>query len=136
MLSKDKRIHLFRSAFIFAMSILLAACGGTTSDPGDIVMEYYTAIENGDADAAAEQFSETATVVVPSGTIFTGDEISEFIFFDLQFMDHVEFQTDFTESNGKITWFQIYHHVDGDTWVQKCEVTIEDDKIVEWLLSN
>lgn len=136
MLRKDKRIHLFRSAIIFAMAILLASCGGMKSDPGDIVMEYYTAIENGDADAAAALFSETARAVVPSGTTFTGDEITQFISYDLQFMDHVEFQTDFTESNGKITWTQEYHHVDGNSWVQKCEATIEDDKIVEWLLSN
>ncbi len=121
---------------IFVMAVLLASCGGTTSDPGDIVMEYYTAIENGDADAAAAFFSEDAMVVTPSGNTLRSLAIkSEFIPYDLQNLDHVDFQTDFTESDGKITWTQAYHHVDGSIFTSDCEVTVEDGKIVEWVFN-
>jgi ketosteroid isomerase-like protein len=136
MFSKSQRISLSRSATIFAIAILVAACSGAEPDPADIVRQYYSAIEDGDADAAASLFSEAAVIVTPSGNTVRGESIkSEFIPFDLQFMDRVEFQTDFTESNGKVSWTQEWHHIEGGSFMNECEVTIEDGKIVEWLFN-
>jgi ketosteroid isomerase-like protein len=133
MFSKGQRINLSRSATIFAIAILSASCTGAEPGPADIVRQYYSAIEDGDADAAAALFSEDALIVTPGGNIVRGDSIkSQFIPFDLQFMDRVEFLTEFTESDGKVSWEQEYHHVEGNWFVNKCEVTIEDGKIVEW----
>ena len=37
-----------------------------------MVTEYYSAIENGDAEAAASLFAEDAIIVTPSGNVLTG----------------------------------------------------------------
>jgi len=130
--------NLLRIAFIFAIVLLTASCGGGGGGqeaPDNIVGQYYSAVENGDADAAASVFAENAMVTTPSGNVITGvDAIkSEFIPYDLQFMDHVAFLSDFTESNGKLSWTQEWHHIEGDTFTSDCEVTIENGRIVEWV---
>jgi ketosteroid isomerase-like protein len=136
MFTKSERINLLRCATIFAIAILAAACAGAEPSPTDIVSQYYIAIEDGDADAAASLFSEEAVIVTPGGNTVRGDSIkSEFILFDLQFMDRVEFLTDFTESNGKVSWTQEYHSIEDNSFVNECEATIEDGKIVEWLFN-
>ena len=118
-------------------ALVLASCGGSGSGADNIVNEYYSAIENGDADAAASLFAEDAVIVTPSGKVLTGiDAIkSSFIPYDLQNMDRVEFLSDFTESGEKITWMQEWHHVEGDVFTSDCEVTTENGKIVEWLFN-
>lgn len=128
---------LFTFAIIFTITIMSASCSGAKTSSIDIISRYYRAIEAGDADAAASLFSEDALIVTPSGKRVSGDSIkSEFIPYDLQFMDRVDFQTDFTESNGKITWKQEWHHIDGGTsFINECEVTVQDGKIVEWLFN-
>jgi ketosteroid isomerase-like protein len=119
---------------LLTIAILSASCSGAEPGPTDVVRQYYSAIEDGDADAAASLFSEEAVIVTPSGNTVRGDLIkSEFIPFDVRFMDRVEFLTDFTESNGKVSWTQEYHSIEGNSFVNECEVIIEDGKIVEWL---
>lgn len=134
-ISRSQRIGLMRTVSIFAIALLFASCGGTESIPTDIVMQYYSAIEEGDADTAASFFADEAVVTTPSGNVITGIDAIEtqFIPFDLQFMDSIEFLTDFTESNGKLLWTQEWHHVEGDSFTNECEVTIENGKIVEWI---
>lgn len=122
------------SVIIFAVVFLVASCGGDEPETNNPVRGYYLAIEEDDADTAASFFAENALIVTPSGNVISGvDEISsQFIPYDLQFMDRVEFLTDFTESDEKISWSQAWHHVDGDSFVNDCEITMEDGKIVEW----
>jgi ketosteroid isomerase-like protein len=97
-------------------------------------MEYYEAIENDDPDAAAALFSDTATIVTPSGNTVSGDAIkSQFIPYDLQFMDRVEFLSEFSQSNGNVTWTQEYHQIEGGSFQSDCVIKVEDGKIVEWL---
>jgi len=134
--NKSQRVNLLRIASIIVIVFLAASCGGAESVPTDIVMQYYSAIENKDSNSAASFFADAAVVVTPSGKVITGiDEIKEvFIPYDLQNMDHVEFITDFTESNGKLSWSQTYHEVNGFTFTSDCEITLENGKIVEWLL--
>ena len=135
---KDQGFGLLRIVFIFALAFLVASCGGGGSTPNNIVTQYYNAIEAGDADTAASFFADDAVITTPSGNVLTGiDSITgQFIPFDLQYMDRVEFLTDFTESNGKLSWVQAYHELDGNTFESKCEVTIENCRIVEWKFSN
>jgi major membrane immunogen (membrane-anchored lipoprotein) len=117
-----------------SISMLLVSCGGSAPDPGDLVMQYYNAIENDDSDAAAALFSDAATIVTPSGNTVSGDAIkSQFIRYDLQFMDRVEFLSEFSQSNGKVTWTQEYHQIEGNSFLTDCEIKVEDGKIVEWL---
>ena len=125
---------LLRIVCLFAIVFLTASCGGGQEGP-NVVEQYYSAIENGDADAAASFFADDAMVTVPSGNVQNGiDAIaSTFISIDLESMDRVEFLSDFTESNGKLSWTQEYHFVDGNSFSSECEVTIENDKIVEWV---
>ena len=134
-IGKSQSVILFRIASMFAIIFLAVACGGGQEDP-NLVEQYYSAIENGDADMAASFFAEDAVVTVPSGKVFTGiDAIkSEFIPYDLQYMDRVDFLSDFKESNGKLSWTQDWHGNEGDTFSFKCEVTVENGKIVEWVL--
>ncbi len=134
-ISTSQRFSLLRTAYLFAIVLLIVSCGGTESVPTDIVEQYYSAIEDGDANTAATFFANDAVVLTPSGKVITGvDAIkAEFIPYDLQFMDRVEFLTDFTENNGKLLWSQVWHHVEGDTLTNECEVTIENGKIVEWV---
>ena len=134
-IGKGQRFSFLRIASIFVIVLLVASCGGIESVPTDIVMQYYSAIEAGDANIAASFFADEAVVVTPSGNVITGiDAIkAQFIPYDLQFMDRVEFLTDFTESNGKLLWTQEWHHVEEDSFVNECEVTIENGKIVEWI---
>jgi len=132
---KSQRVSLLRITSIFAVVFLAASCEGGKSVSTDIVRQYYSAIEHGDANSAASFFADEAVVVTPSGKVINGiDAIKEvFIPYDLQFMDRVEFLSDFSESNGKLLWKQEYHHIDGDIFANDCEVTIVDGKIVEWL---
>lgn len=132
---KSQRVSLLGIASIFAVVFLAVSCGGGKSVSTDIVRQYYSAIENGDANSAASFFADEAVIVTPSGNVITGlDAIkAQFIPYDLQLMDHVEFLTDFKENNGKLTWSQVWHHVEGDTLSNDCEVTIENGKIVEWV---
>ena len=117
-----------------AITILLVSCGGTSPDSGAIVGQYYDAIENDDPDAAVALFADSATIMTPSGNTVSGDSIkSQFIPYDLDFMDRVEILSDFIQSNGKVTWTQEWHHIEGDSFLNNCEVTVEDGKIVEWL---
>ena len=134
-ISKSQKFSLLKTVSIFAIVLLIASCGGAESVPTDIVMQYYSAIEDGDANTAASFFADDAVVVTPSGNVITGiDAIkTNFVPYDLQFMDRVEFLTDFTESNGKLLWTQEWHHVEGDTLANDCEVTLENGKIVEWV---
>jgi len=135
-ISKSQKVCLLRAVSIFAIVLLTASCGGAESVPTDIIVsQYYSAIENGDANSAVSFFADGAVVVTPSGNVITGiDAIkAQFIPYDLQFMDRVEFLTDFTENNGKILWSQEWHYVEGDTFTNECEVTIENGKIVEWV---
>jgi len=133
---KSQRVSLLRIASIFIIICLAASCGGAQAVPTDIVMQYYSAIENEDSNSAASFFADDALVVTPSGKVITGiDEIKEaFILYDLQNMDRVEFLTDFSESNGRLSWSQTYHEVNGFTFTSDCEITLENGKIVEWLL--
>ena len=134
MLKKENRTLLFGLATIVALAVILTSCAGTASEPGEIVRQYYSAIENGDADAAAALFSETAEIVTPNGNMVSGDEIeSQFISFDIQSMDSVVFLSEFSESNGKITWTQRYFFTGGNSFLCECEITIKDGKIDEWL---
>ena len=132
---KKQSASLLRIASIFAIAFLTVSCGGAGSVPNNIVGQYYSAIENGDANIAASFFADEAVVTTPSGNILTGiDAIkTQFIPYDLQFMDSVEFLTDFTETDGKLLWSQAWHHVEGDTFESECEVTMENGKIVEWV---
>jgi len=134
-IGKSQKASLLRIVSIFAIVFLTASCGTGGSAPNDIVRQYYRAIENGDGNAAASFFADDAVVVTPSGNVITGiDAIKEtFIPYDLQLMDHVEFLTEFTENNGKLTWSQVWHHVEGDTLSNDCEVTVENGKIIEWV---
>jgi len=135
--SRNQRRRILGSLFMIIAAFVLASCGGSGSGADNIVNEYYAAIENGDAEAAASLFAEDAVIVTPSGNVLTGiDAIrSSFIPYDLQFMDRVEYLSDFTESGGKISWSQAWHHVEGDTFMSDCEVTTENGKIVEWLFN-
>ena len=137
MFSRSQRSLPARFLVILTIALLLAACGGAAPEPGDVINQYYTAIENGDADAAAAVFAENAVIVTPNGNVVDGiDAItSQFIPFDLDFMDHVAYQSEFSESNGKITWTHEWHHVDGGVFVNDCEITLENGKIVEWLFN-
>ena len=133
--NKNQRVSLLRIASIFVIVFLAASCGGGGSNSENVVEQYYGAIENGDADAAASLFAEDAVITIPSGYVLTGiDAITgQFIPFDLQFMDRVEFLSDITESNGKISWVQAYHEIDGNSFESRCEITLENGKIVEWV---
>ena len=134
-ISKSQAVSLLRTASIFAIVFLIASCGGAETVPTDIVVQYYNAIEDGDANSAALFFADEAVIVTPSGNVITGiDTIKgKFIPYDLQYMDRVEFLTDFTENNGTLSWSQVWHDYNGDTLENECEVTIEDGKIVEWI---
>lgn len=134
--NKSQRVGLFRIATIFVIVFLAAACGGAESVPTDVVKQYYSAIENEDSNSAASVFAEDAMVVTPSGKVLTGiDEIKEaFIPYDLQNMDRVEFITGFTESNGRLSWSQTYHEVNGSAFTIDCMITLENGKIAEWFL--
>ena len=97
---------LLRIASLFAIVFLTASCWRWSEDLNNIVGQYYSAIENGDADTAASLFAEQGVVVTtPSGNVLTGRDAveSNFIPYDLQNMDHVEFLSDFTENNGKLS---------------------------------
>ena len=128
---------LLRIASLFLIVFLAASCGGGQEVPNNIVGQYYSAIESGDADMAASFFAEDAVITTPSGNVLTGKEaiVANFIPFDLQNMDRVDFLSDFTESNGKLTWTQEYHEVEGNSFSSDCEVTIENGKIVEWVFN-
>jgi ketosteroid isomerase-like protein len=131
-----RRTSIFPTVLIFAITLLFTSCTGTETSPIDIVSQYYNAIEAGDADAAAAFFSEDAMIVTPSGNTLQGESgKDQFINYDLQFMDHVDFQSEFTENDGKIMWKQEYYHIDGNTFVSDCEVTVQDGKIVEWIFN-
>lgn len=134
---RNQRHRILGSLILIIAAFVLASCGGSGSGEDNIVNEYYSAIENGDADAAASLFAEDAVIVTPSGNVLTGiDAIkSTFIPYDLQNMDRVEFLSDFSESGGKISWTQTWHHVEGDAFMSDCEVTTENGKIVEWLFN-
>jgi hypothetical protein len=134
-IGKSQRISLVKISFIFVIVVLTASCGGGGATSSNIVEQYYSAIKARDADAAAAFFADDAVVTTPSGNVLTGiDAIeSNFIPFDLEFMDRVEFLSDFTESNGKISWTQNWHGNEGATFFSECEVTIENGKIVEWI---
>ena len=134
-ISKRQRVSLLRIASIFFIAFFATSCGGAGSASNNIVEQYYRAIEGRDADTAASFFADGAEITTPSGRFITGiDAITaEFIPYDLQFMDRVEFITDFTETNGKIFWSQEWYHVEGDTLANDCEITIENGKIVEWI---
>jgi len=133
-ISKSQRVSLLKIVSIFVIVFLAASCGGAESVPTDIVMQYYSAIENKDSNSAASFFADDAVIVTPSGKVITGiDEIKgAFIPYDLQNMDQVEFITDFTESNGKLSWSQTYHEVNGFTFTSDCEITLENGKIFKW----
>ena len=134
-ISKSQRVSLLRIASIFVIAFFATSCGGAESVPTDIVRQYYSAIENEDSNSAASFFADDAVVVTPSGKVITGiNEIKDvFIPYDLQNMDRVEFLTDVTESDGKLSWSQTYHEVNGFTFTSDCEITLENGKIVEWL---
>ena len=134
-IGKYQRASLFRITAVLVFALLIASCGGGGAASGNVVEQYYSAIENGDADAAASFFADGAVVTTPSGNVLNGiDAITaQFIPYDLQFMDRVEFLTDFTESNGSLSWSQTWHHVEGDTFTSDCEVTLENGNIVEWV---
>jgi len=134
-IEKNQRTSPLRIVFVLAVAFLLTSCGGASSASNNIVEQYYSAIEGRDADTAASFFADGAVITTPSGRVITGiDAITaEFIPYDLQFMNRVEFLTDFTESNGKLLWSQEWHHVEGDTLANDCEITIENGKIVEWV---
>ena len=137
-IGKDQRVGLLSIVSIFAIAFVVASCGGGGSTPNNVVVQYYSAIEAGDADTAASFFADDVVITTPSGNVLTGiDSITgQFIPYDLQNMDRVEFLTDFTESNGKLSWSQAYHELGGNTFESKCEVTTENGKIVEWIFSN
>ena len=134
-IGKNQRVRLLSIVSIFAIALLVTSCGGGGSTSNNIVRQYYSAIEAGDADAAASLFADNVVITTPSGNVLTGiDSITgQFIPFDLQYMDHVEFITDFTENNGKLSWSQAYYELDGNSFESDCEVTIENGKIVEWV---
>jgi len=138
LIGKVQKVSLLKVTLIFAIALLVTSCGGGGSAQNNVVQQYYSAIEAGNADAAAALFAEDAVITTPSGNVVTGlDAINgQFIPYDLNSMDRVEFLSDFTESNGKITWLQAYHELGGNTFESKCEVTIENGKIVEWVFSN
>ena len=134
-IAKYQRASLFRITAVLVFALLIASCGGGGAASGNVVEQYYSAIENGDADTAASFFADDVVVTTPSGNVLTGiDAVKErFIPFDLQFMDRVEFLTDFTESDGKLSWSQTYYEVNGNTFTSECEVTLENSRIVEWV---
>lgn len=132
----NKKISFGSMAIIFAITFLLASCANDQSDSTNIISEYYSAIEAGDAEAATALISEDAMIVTPSGNTLSGESgRTQFINYDLDFMDRVDFESDFTESGGKIMWSQTYHHIDGSSFGSDCEVTVQDGKIVEWVFN-
>ena len=133
---KIQKFSLLRITFVIAVALLVASCGGGGSTSGNVVEQYYAAIERGDADAAAALFAEDVVVTAPSGTVLTGmDAITaRFIPYDLNNMDRVEFFTDFTEVDGRITWSQSYYEKNGTIWNVSCVVTVENGKIVDWYI--
>lgn len=132
-IGKNQRTRLMRFIVIFTVALLVASCGGGSTS-SNVVEQYYAAIENGDADAAAALFAEDAVITTPSGSVLTGiDAITgRFIPFDLQYMDRVEFFTDFTEVDGRISWSQTYYEKSGNSFNSTCVVTLENGKIVDW----
>jgi ketosteroid isomerase-like protein len=134
-MSNSQTVSLLRTVFIFVIAFLTASCGGVETTPTDIVAHYYSAIKEGDANNAASFFADEAVIITPSGNVITGiDAIKgKFIPYDLQYMDHVEFLTDFTANNGTLSWSQVWHDYNGDTLENECEVTVENGKIVEWI---
>ena len=134
-IGKNQKASLFRIASVFAVAFFIASCGGGRSMPSNIVGQYYSAIENGDADTAASLFASDAVVTTPSGNVLTGKDAitGQFIPFDLQYMDRVEFLTGITENDGKLSWSQTYYEIEGNTFTSECEMMLENGKIVEWI---
>ena len=131
---KIQKARLLKIIFIFVIALLVTSCGGGGTTSKNVVEQYYAAIENGDADAAAALFADDAVVTTPSGNVLTGiDAITgQFIPYDLNSMDRVEFITDFTETDGRLSWSQQYYEKSGNTFESSCVVTIENGKIVDW----
>lgn len=65
-------ILCLRFMVLLAIGVILGGCGGSEPTPEDLVMEYYAAIEAGDADLAASVFADDAVIVIPSGNVLTG----------------------------------------------------------------
>ena len=134
MISKKNRGLLLRGVITLAITFMIASCAGGGGESGNVVTQYYDAVSAGDADAAAALFAEDAMVVIPSGNTLTGldDITSSFIPYDLENMERVDFQSEFTESDGKVLWTQEYVQKDGFSFVSNCEIILENGKIIEW----
>jgi ketosteroid isomerase-like protein len=118
---------------ILAFSFFSASCASSPPQPGNIVRQYYEAIENGDVDAAAALFTQDASITTPGGNIVSGEEIkSQFISFDIESMEKVEYQTVFSERGDSLTWTQKYTNVFGSTFFSNCQILLEDGKIAMW----
>ena len=135
MISRNRWRFLSRFVITLAIALLIASCASGGSATGDAIRQYYDAINAGDADAAAALFAEDAVVVVPTGNTLTGIEAisSTYILFDLENMEKVDFQSEFTVSSDKVLWTQEYTMKDGSSFVSNCEVTLKNGKIVEWV---